>query len=551
VRRFLPELVDLIWNRRIDPGKVYDLELPRRISLAFGALYLITIITSVPALWLFQPVLDDPQGYIAGGGADNRIYLGALLELILIIANIGTAIVLIPLLKRQHEILTFSYVAARIMECVFILAGILAVLAVVTLRHDAGADAAALGGLAESLAAIKDWTFKLGPGWVVGIGNGFILGYLMYRSGLMPRGLALLGLIGGPLQTLAATGVLFDLYDAGGAVQGIATIPEIVWELSLGIYPLVWGFKSSPILAEEGRPVLQPSLGPVIPRFTHGSAPAGAGGLDCLDRKDPHRERRGPPFHRELTPFEIAEVGARSGVGRLADQHLTRARERRQPRRDVDRVAERGEVGDGRVGADGAYVRDAGVDAGTDRNEVGRRAQQVGCGLDRLSCVVRTDGGHVERDYLVADELVDEPVAVDYDTVRAVEEAVHQPAELRRPHLLRERRRPAHVGEQHRDLDLGAARMRPHERLADVAVVRVLRGWTALEDEAYHGSRRSAERHEARLAARRAGDAPMSPALASHGARVAGDDGAPELLVVGHATIVERRAPPRSSATPP
>jgi hypothetical protein len=232
----------------------------RRISLAFGVLYLITFITSIPALWLFQPVLDDPQGYIAGGGADNRIYLGALLELILIVANIGTAVVLISLLKRQHEILTFSYVAARIMECVFLLIGILAVLAIVTLRHDAGADAAAMGGLAESLAAIKDWSFKLGPGFVVGIGNGLILGYLMYRSGLMPRGLALLGLIGGPLQSLAGIGVLFDLYDAGGPVQGIATIPEIIWELSLGIYPLVWGFKSSPILSEEGRPTLHPAV---------------------------------------------------------------------------------------------------------------------------------------------------------------------------------------------------------------------------------------------------------------------------------------------------
>lgn len=204
----------------------------------------------------FQPVLDDPQGYIAGDGADSRIYLGALLELILIIANIGTAIVLIPLLKRQHEILTFSYVAARIMECVFILVGILAVLAVVTLRQDAP-DA---GVLAESLAAIKDWTFKLGPGFVVGIGNGLILGYLMYRSGLMPRGLTWLGMIGGPLQSLAGIGVLFDLYDAGGPVQGIATIPEIIWELSLGIYPLIWGFKSSPILVEEGRPVLHPAV---------------------------------------------------------------------------------------------------------------------------------------------------------------------------------------------------------------------------------------------------------------------------------------------------
>jgi hypothetical protein len=232
----------------------------RRISLAFGTLYLITFATSISALWLFQPVLDDPQGYIAGGGADNRIYLGALLELMLIIANIGTAVVLITLLKRQHEILTFSYVAARIMESVFILVGILAVLAVVTLRNDAGADAAAMGGYAESLAAIKDWTFKLGPGFVVGIGNGFILGYLMLRSGLMPRNLALLGVIGGPLQALAGVGVLFDLYEGSGLVQSIATIPEIIWELSLGIYPLVWGFKSSPILSEEGRPTLHPAV---------------------------------------------------------------------------------------------------------------------------------------------------------------------------------------------------------------------------------------------------------------------------------------------------
>jgi Domain of unknown function (DUF4386) len=230
----------------------------RRISLAFGALYLITFVTSISALILFQPVLDDPVGYVANGGSDNRIYLGALLELILIIANIGTAIVLIPLLKRQHEILTFSYVAARIMECVFILVGILAVLSIVTLSlEDAGGEE---GAIAYTLAALKDWTFKLGPGWVVGIGNGLILGYLMLRSGLMPRGLALLGVIGGPLQTLAGTGVLFGLYDAGGPVQGVLTIPEIIWELSLGIYPLVWGFKSSPILSEEGRPVLHPAL---------------------------------------------------------------------------------------------------------------------------------------------------------------------------------------------------------------------------------------------------------------------------------------------------
>ena len=136
----------------------------RTISLWFGVLYLITFVTPIGALLLFQPIRDDPQGYIAGAGEDKRVYFGVLLELILIIANLGTAIVIFPLVKRQHEIMAVSYVAARIMECVFILVGLLAVLAVVTLRHDAGADAASLGRLAESLAAIKDWTFKLGPG---------------------------------------------------------------------------------------------------------------------------------------------------------------------------------------------------------------------------------------------------------------------------------------------------------------------------------------------------------------------------------------------------
>jgi hypothetical protein len=232
----------------------------RRISLAFGVLFLITFITSIPALALYQPVLDNPQGYIAGGGEDNRIYFGVLLELILIVANIATAVVLFPIVKRQNEILSLGYVTARIMESVFIAVGIIAVLAIVTLRHDAGADAASLDRYAESLAAIKDWTMQLGPGFVVGIGNGLILGYLMYRSGLVPRGLAVLGLIGGSLIIVSGILVLFDVFEYSGTAVAIATIPEFLWELLLGLYCAVKGFRPSPILREEGRPVLHPAL---------------------------------------------------------------------------------------------------------------------------------------------------------------------------------------------------------------------------------------------------------------------------------------------------
>ena len=94
--------------------------------------------------------------------------------------------------------------------------------------------------------------FRSGPGFVVGVGNGLILGYLMYTSALVPRGLAVLGLIGGPVLMVSGVGVLFGVIEAGGVVQAIATIPEALWELSLGIWPLVRGFNPSAIARLEG-----------------------------------------------------------------------------------------------------------------------------------------------------------------------------------------------------------------------------------------------------------------------------------------------------------
>ena len=226
------------------------MEADQRNARIFGVLFLVTFLTSIPALALYQPVLDDPAAYIAGGGEDNQIYLGVLLELLLIIANVGTAVVVYPILRRQNEILSLGYVTARLVECTFIAAGILFVLGIVSLRHD-DPNASAL---AVSLAAIKDWTFLLGPGFIVGWGNGLILGYLMYSSRLVPRGMAMLGLIGGPLIILSGIGVLFDAWDAGGTVQSIATIPEFLWELSLGVYAAVKGFRrDSPILSPAAR----------------------------------------------------------------------------------------------------------------------------------------------------------------------------------------------------------------------------------------------------------------------------------------------------------
>ena len=221
----------------------------------FGVLYLITFVTSIPALALYQPVLDHPVGYIAGAGHDKQILFAALLELLLIIANIGTAVVIFPIVRRQNEELALGYVTARVIECTFILVGILSVLGIITLRNQvAGASE---GTVAYTLAAIKDWTFLLGPGWVVGWGNGLILGYLMYRSELVPRGAALLGLIAGPLIIVSGTAVMFAAdhpSDTLRSLQGLATIPEFLWELFLGVYCTFKGFRpSSPVLRTDTR----------------------------------------------------------------------------------------------------------------------------------------------------------------------------------------------------------------------------------------------------------------------------------------------------------
>jgi hypothetical protein len=219
-------------------------EQTHRAARLCGLFFIVTFVTSIPALLLYDPVLHDAR-YVLGGGADDQVFLAAALELLLIVANIASAVVLYPILRRQHAGAALGFITARVMESAFIAVGILAVLSVVTLRQDAVGDPGTRLAVADAMVAVKDWTFLLGPGFVVGIGNGLLLGYLLYRSGLVPRRMALLGLVGGPLVCASGIAVMFGVLEQGGAGQFIATIPEIAWEASLGIYLTVMGARRS------------------------------------------------------------------------------------------------------------------------------------------------------------------------------------------------------------------------------------------------------------------------------------------------------------------
>ena len=226
----------------------------RRTGRIFGWFFIGTFVTSIPARLLFVDGLDaswSDTRFTPGAVSDTSLQIGSILEFALIGFNIATAVVIYPLVKRQSETVSLGYVTARVMESVFIAIGLVAIISVIDV-NDAwtaarGAEAVALEAQGNTLVSIYDWAFQFGPGLVVGFGNGLMLGYLMYRSGLVPRRMALLGLVGGPLLILSFVLILFGAYDNGEGPSGLLALPEAAWELSLGIYCAWKGFRPSPI----------------------------------------------------------------------------------------------------------------------------------------------------------------------------------------------------------------------------------------------------------------------------------------------------------------
>ena len=165
--------------------------------------------------------------------------------------NVATAVVIYPLVKRRSATVGLGYVTARIMESVFIAIGLIAIITVIDVNEAwmaaSGAEAAALDAQGNTLVSVYDWAFQFGPGLVVGFGNGLMLGYLMYRSGLVPHRMAMFGLVGGPLLILSFVLILFGAYENGIGPSGLLALPEITWEASLGIYCAWKGFKPIPM----------------------------------------------------------------------------------------------------------------------------------------------------------------------------------------------------------------------------------------------------------------------------------------------------------------
>jgi hypothetical protein len=216
-----------------------------------GACYLVTHVTSVAALVLYAPVLNQSR-YVLGSGADTRVLVGGWLEVVLTLAIVGTAVALYPVTRRHNQGLAIGYVGLRTLEAAIIAIGIVSLLAVVTLRQQAGADAAALVGVGNALVAVHNWTFLLGPNFVCAADT-FVLAWLMWRSRLIPRFIAGLGVVGGPLLFVSATAVLFGAFKQVSLPGAIAPLPVFAWELGLALFLIFTGFKE-PSLGQREKP---------------------------------------------------------------------------------------------------------------------------------------------------------------------------------------------------------------------------------------------------------------------------------------------------------
>lgn len=222
----------------------------RKLALAGGVLYLMTFAFSIPAVFLLDPVLHNPN-YIVSAGADSQVLLGAFFDLVTALACIGTAVALYPVIRRQSEAFSLGFVTTRIYEAGVIVVGVVSLLAVVAIRQAGGAagtDSAALVAVGQALVAVRDQTFLLGPGVVPGL-NALLLGYVLYRSRLVPRVIPALGLIGAPLFLVSASASILGVNEQVSVLSAIVLPPIFLFELSLGLWLTFKGFRPSAMAA--------------------------------------------------------------------------------------------------------------------------------------------------------------------------------------------------------------------------------------------------------------------------------------------------------------
>lgn len=207
----------------------------RKTSLTAGILYLLTFI-SIPTLSLYHEI--HQPNFILSAAPASDVVLGGILELLMALACIGTALVFYPVLKKQNETLALGFVAARILEATLIFAGVASLLTVLNLRS-IGPEAQVMS---RGLVMLYDRLFLISQSFIPAV-NALLLGTLLYQKRLVPRILPIIGIVGAFTLVAGDVAVLYGLFDQRAPLAGLSAVPIALWEFSLGIYLTVKGFK--------------------------------------------------------------------------------------------------------------------------------------------------------------------------------------------------------------------------------------------------------------------------------------------------------------------
>ena len=225
----------------------------RRISLTVGILYVLTFV-SIPTLALYKPVKDDAGAFVLGRRQHRRVAVGRSVRGHRRPGRHQHRRSAVPVTKRVSQTAALGFVAARLVETCLIFVSVVSLLTIMTLRNDvagtAGTDSASLVTMSHSLVATYNWTFLLSQS-LMPVACDLLLGYVLYRSALVPRILPIVAFIGAPLLLASDVAVYFGAYSQVSPIAVLAALPVAVFELSLGIWLIIKGFKPTPLTADD------------------------------------------------------------------------------------------------------------------------------------------------------------------------------------------------------------------------------------------------------------------------------------------------------------
>jgi hypothetical protein len=222
----------------------------KKSALLVGVLFILAAVTAIIGLLLYDPILNGPDYLMKGSEHANQVILGALMELMLVVSAVGTATTMFPILRKYNETVALWHLCFRFLEAIIITIGIISVLSLLTLSREfaaaAAPDTASFHASGIVLKAIHDWTFMLGPLFMLGI-NTMMYSYIFYKSKLVPRFISILGMTGATLVFLCALLVMFGVIQQVSAWGAVLALPVAANEMILAVWLIVKGFNLSEV----------------------------------------------------------------------------------------------------------------------------------------------------------------------------------------------------------------------------------------------------------------------------------------------------------------